>query len=312
MALYFWDVSEKVLYVIVGPTAVGKTAIAIRLAKYFGTEVISADSRQVYKEMEIGTAKPSQEELRQVTHHFINSHSIEEELNAGSYEREAELLINSLFEKHPVLVLVGGSGLYVKALLEGLDVIPRVPNDVRFELEQQFQKLGLAWLQQQLVFHDPEMAGHLDFENPHRLIRALEVKLHTGQSIRSYRGLKKKEHAYKIIKIGLRMERSILYERIDKRVDKMLAMGLRQEAENLFPKKHFNALQTVGYQEIFDFLEGKYAWEEAVRLIKRNSRHYAKRQLTWFGSDNGICWMDGELMPEILVETILQLNKKGI
>lgn len=302
--MYLCTVPQKTLYVLVGPTAVGKTALALALAKDLKTEIISADSRQIYREMLLGTAKPSEQELTEVKHHFINSHSIEEEYNAGQYERDAEDLLSSLFEHHHTLVLVGGSGLYIKAVLEGFDSIPEVPLEVREHLEEQFEGKGLAWLQQELELHDPDLFEGIDQQNPHRLIRALEVKLHTGQSIQSFRGLKKKQHNFSVVKVGLELERELLYQRIDSRMDAMIAQGLFEEAKNLYPKRHLNALQTVGYQEIFDFMDGKYGRDEAIRLLKRNSRRYAKRQLTWFKRDEEIHWLDASLPAEILVEKI--------
>lgn len=285
----------------------GKTALAITLAQQLKTEIISADSRQLFKEMVLGTAKPSEEELRTIKHHFINSHSIEEDYSAGHYERDAEALLSRLFEKHEALILVGGSGLYIKALLEGFDSIPEVPEMVREKLAAQFEEKGLAWLQQELALHDPDLLEGIDQQNPHRLMRALEVKLHTGQSIQRFRGLKKKTHPFRIVKIGLEVARSVLYKRIDDRMDAMIAAGLFKEAAALYPKKHLNALQTVGYQEIFDWMDGQYTQEEAVRLLKRNSRRYAKRQLTWFKRDADIYWLDATLSAAEMIEKIALL-----
>lgn len=290
-----------------GPTAVGKTVLAIALAKQLKTEIISADSRQIYREMLLGTAKPSEEELSQVKHHFINTHSIEEEYNAGQYERDVEERLNRLFQQYQSLVLVGGSGLYIKAALEGFDNIPEIPEEVRESLEEQYEEKGLAWLQQELEANDPDLFEGIDQQNPHRLIRALEVKLHTGQSIQSFRGIKKKEHSFRIVKIGLELEREVLYHRIDSRMDAMIKQGLFEEAQNLFPRRELNALQTVGYQEIFDFMEGKYDKEEAIRLLKRNSRRYAKRQLTWFKRDPETTWLDASEDTRALLDRILHL-----
>jgi tRNA dimethylallyltransferase len=288
-------VAEKQLYVIVGPTAVGKTAFSIALAKRLSTEIVSADSRQIYREMTIGTAKPTEAELSSIKHHFINSHSVEEEYNAGAYGRDAEILLTRLFVKYDNIVLVGGSGLYIKALLDGFDEIPEVPEDVREKLEEKFKQSGLGWLQEQLAQLDPDLYAGMDQQNPHRLMRALEVRIHTGQSIQSFRGHTKKQHPFKVIKIGLELQRKQLYERIDLRMDKMIEEGLFEEAKALYPLKHLNALQTVGYQEIFDFMDGQYEKEEAIRLLKRNSRRYAKRQFTWFKRDEDIQWFDGGL-----------------
>ena len=299
--------SQKTLYVLVGPTAVGKTALAIALAKQLKTEIISADSRQIYREMILGTAKPSLQELAEIPHHFINSHSIDQEYSAGQYEREAQALLDILFKRHESLVLVGGSGLYIKGLLEGFDTIPEVPEHVRESLEEQFEQKGLGWLQQELETHDPDLFEGIDQQNPHRLIRALEVKMHTGQSIQSFRGLKKKEHDFRVVKVGLELDRESLYKRIDMRMDSMIAQGLFEEAQGLYPKRALNALQTVGYQEIFDFIEGKYDKNEAIRLLKRNSRRYAKRQLTWFKRDEEITWLSAAEEVSALVQKVRSL-----
>jgi tRNA dimethylallyltransferase len=283
-------VDRKILYVVVGPTAVGKTALAIALARALQTEIVSADSRQVYREMNIGTAKPSLQELTTVKHHFINSHSIHDSYNAGQYARDAYPLILSLFEKYNQLVMVGGSGLYIKAALEGFDEIPEVPGSVREEIEKTYEEKGLSWLQQQMQLHDPELFARIDRQNPHRLIRALEVKLHTGQSIEHFRLKQRKENPFEIRWIGLELDREKLYQRIDARLDSMIEHGLFEEAGKLYPLKHLQALQTVGYQEVFDCIDGLYTKEEAIRLLKRNSRHYAKRQLTWFKRVESVQW----------------------
>jgi tRNA dimethylallyltransferase len=305
-APYLWGVVRKKLYVIVGPTAVGKTALAILLAKKLGSEIMSADSRQIYREMTIGTAVPSSQELAAVKHHFIHSHSVTDEYNAGQYEREAYALIESLFKQHTALVLVGGSGLYVKALLDGFDDIPEVPDDVREAIELQYQKQGLGWLQTELQTLDPDLFEGIDQQNPHRLIRALEIRKYTGQSIREFRGGKKKQHAFDVVKIGLEMDRQTLYARIDARVDAMIEAGLLEEVKRLYPLKHLNALQTVGYQEVFDWMDNNTDQEEAIRLLKRNSRRYAKRQLTWFKRDAEIEWFDASMGAEALTALILR------
>ncbi len=298
------SIPQKKLFVIVGPTAVGKTALSIALAKQLGTEIVSADSRQVYKEMEIGTAKPSAEELREVRHHFINSHSIHQDFNAGQYEREAYPLLQSLFEKFDHVVMVGGSGLYIKAVIDGFDEIPEVPDAVRQTIETQYAERGISWLQAELSRLDPGLYQTIDQQNPHRLIRALEVITFTGQSIQHFRGKVKRAHAFEVIKIGLELEREHLYDRINRRMDSMIAQGLFEEAERLFPLRHLNALQTVGYKEIFDFLEGKYHKTEAVRLLKQHSRHYAKRQVTWFKRDRAVHWLEADAPIEKLLQAM--------
>ncbi|GCC51803.1 tRNA (adenosine(37)-N6)-dimethylallyltransferase MiaA [Chryseotalea sanaruensis] len=293
---------------ISGPTAVGKTALAIALAKQLGTEIVSADSRQVYKEMEIGTAKPSSEELNEVRHHFINSHSIHQDFNAGQYEREAYPLLQSLFKTHDHVVMVGGSGLYIKAVIDGFDEIPEVPESIRTSIEEQYSEKGIVWLQSALARLDPELYHTIDKQNPHRLIRALEVCTFTGKSIQHFRGKVKREHAFKLIKIGLEMERQQLYDRINLRMDKMIEEGLFEEAERLFPLRQLNALQTVGYQEVFDYLDGKYDRAEAVRLLKQHSRHYAKRQMTWFKRDQNVHWLEANMEVENLLHTIMGIK----
>lgn len=288
------DFSGKKLIVIVGPTAVGKTALAIRVAKEFHTEIISADSRQIYRELTIGTAKPNEAELKEVPHHFINSHSIAEDYDAARFGEEALLKIYSLFENHDYVVVCGGSGLYIKALLEGFDDIPEVPDSVRDQLIEDFENKGLLWLQNKMRELDPEHFKKIDQKNPMRLMRALEVKIGTGKSITEFQKQITKALPFNVVKIGLEAERAKLYERIDHRMDDMITQGLFEEAKGLYPFKDKNALQTVGYQEIFGFIDGQYDKEETIRLLKRNSRRYAKRQLTWFKRDEQIKWFKAE------------------
>jgi len=291
---------NKTLIVVAGPTAVGKTAVAIKLAHTFQTEVISADSRQIFKELTIGTAKPSADELTMVPHHFIDTHSITDDYDAAQYGRDALALISTLFERHDVLILCGGSGVYIQAVCEGFDDIPEIPVDVRERLVQQYERHGIQWLQDQMQQVDNEHFQHIDQKNPHRLIRALEVKLSTGSSIASFRTKNKIVHPFSIVKIGLELSREDLYARIDDRMDMMIQQGLFEEATNLYPHRNRRALQTVGYQEIFDFIDGKYVKEEAIRLLKRNSRRYAKRQLTWFKRDAEINWFSSHDIEGIL------------
>lgn len=300
------DFSGKKLIVIVGPTAVGKTGVAIQVADHFHTEIVSADSRQIYKELTIGTAKPSEVELQQVPHHFINTHSIHNEYNAAQFAEEALALIYKLFEKHDYLIICGGSGLYVKALLEGFDDIPEVADEVRDQLIEEFEDKGLLWLQNKMRELDPGYFQKIDQKNPVRLMRALEVKLSTGKSISSFQTITKKEHPFSIVKIGLELDRAELYKRIDERMDQMIALGLFEEAHQLVPHRNLNALQTVGYREIFEYLDGKYDREEAVRLLKRNSRRYAKRQVTWFKRDEEIVWFRPDQFNELL--SVIQTN----
>lgn len=286
----------KNVVLIVGPTAVGKTALAIELAKYYSTEIISADSRQFYKELEIGTAKPNAQELSQIKHHLINSHSFKELVDAGTYERLALDIIKDLFLRFQNLIVVGGSGLYVQALCEGLD-----PVDLRDdELRNELAKLTIGELQDKLQHLDPEYFKEVDQQNPQRLMRALEVITLTGKPYSSLRTGKKKNRDFNIIKIGLTEDRQVLYHRINDRVDDMVISGLEQEARNFFPFKNEYTLQTVGYTEFFDFFDGKHSKEEAIELIKRNSRRYAKRQLTWFRRDVEIKWFTKSEFENIL------------
>ncbi|MEO7989870.1 MAG: tRNA (adenosine(37)-N6)-dimethylallyltransferase MiaA [Chryseolinea sp.] len=290
---------DKKLIVVIGPTAVGKTAVSIQLAQHFRTEIISADSRQIFKELTIGTAKPSEAELASIKHHFIDSHSINENYDAAQYGREALELIHQLFKKYDYLILCGGSGLYVKALLEGFDDIPEVEDEIREELNRHYEREGIAWLRVKMKELDSEHYETIDQQNPHRLMRALEVKIGTGLSISSFRKKAKLQHPFSIVKIGLELPREVLNKRIDDRMDQMILDGLFEEVKQVFPFKNQQALQTVGYQEIFDFMEGKYDREEAIRLLKRNSRRYAKRQMTWFKRDNEIVWMNPVNIEEI-------------
>ena len=297
---------KKKLLVLVGPTAVGKTAVAIALAEHYKTVIISADSRQVFKEMNIGTAKPSEAELAAVQHYFVNTRSIHEPYDAAEYGRDALALIQQLFEKHDKLILCGGSGLYVKAVCEGFDDIPDVDPAIRGRLMKELEHQGIGKLQEQLRLLDPEFFQTIDKANPHRLIRALEVRIGTGMSIAAFRKKKKLEHTFDIIKIGLERSRTALYETIDSRMDKMIADGLFEEASSLYPHRNYNALQTVGYQEIFDWMDGKYDRNEAIRLLKRNTRRYAKRQLTWFKRDPEIVWVN-----PVNIEKILSIAEGG-
>jgi tRNA dimethylallyltransferase len=294
------DFSQKRLIVLVGPTAVGKTTVAIEIAHHFNSEIISADSRQIYRELVIGTAKPTDQELQAGPHHFINSHSIHDDYDAAQYGEEALALIHKLFELHNYLVVCGGSGLYIKALLHGFDDIPEVPDEIRDQLIDEFEAKGLLWLQNKMRELDPNHFANLDQKNPVRLMRALEVRIATGKSISSFRSATRKEHPFSIIKIGLELDRSVLYKRIDDRMDAMIQAGLFEEAKSLVAFKNLNALQTVGYREIFEHLEGKYDRVEAVRLLKRNSRRYAKRQLTWFKRDEEITWFKPNQLNEML------------
>ncbi len=289
--------SPKTLVVIVGPTAVGKTALAIALAKHFQTEIISADSRQFYKELELGTAKPNALELSSVPHHLINSHSIADVVDAGEFERLALQILDKIFKKHDLAIAVGGSGLYIQALCEGLDAVD-VRDDV---LREELNALTLDELQMMLKELDPEYFEEVDVQNPQRLMRAIEIVRITGKKYSEIRTGARKSRAFNCIKIGLNDEREILYDRINRRVDDMIANGLEGEAKLLIPYKNTYALQTVGYSEWFDYFDGKITKEQCIDLIKRNSRRYAKRQLTWFRRDKEVNWFGVDQLNEILM-----------
>ncbi|GAA4425826.1 tRNA (adenosine(37)-N6)-dimethylallyltransferase MiaA [Pontibacter saemangeumensis] len=278
---------QKHLVVVAGPTAVGKTDLSVRLARHFRTAIISADSRQFFREMTIGTAKPTEEEQQGVPHYFINSHSITEEYNAGAYEQDVLLLLQRLFGEKDVVLMTGGSGLYIRAVCEGMDEMPETDMELREDLTRQYEAEGLRPLLERLQQLDHVYFAQVDKANPQRVIRALEVSVSSGMPYSSFRKSERQERPFNIIKIGLTRDRHELYQRIDQRMDQMLEQGLQEEASRLYPNRAHNALQTVGYKEIFDYIEGAYGWEEAVRLLKRNSRRYAKRQLTWFNKNPG-------------------------
>lgn len=293
--------SKPHIIVIVGPTAVGKTALAIQIAKFFRTEIISADSRQFYREMTIGTAKPTTQELQAVPHHFINSHSIHQPIDAGLYEQEAENKLADLTAKYQQVVVCGGSGLYIKALLEGLDELPPANRELRDYYNKLVKNEQLNLLQEELKQVDPVYYNQVDINNPVRLIRALEIFHMARKPYSELRGLlNNKKLPYKITKIGLEMERKLLYNRINSRIDTMLSGGLIEEVRSLHPFKDLLALKTVGYQEVFPYLDGIHDYSEMERLLKLNSRRYAKRQMTWFRKDKEIHWFQPHETNEIL------------
>lgn len=281
---------QNTIFIIAGPTAVGKTAFAIALANHFQTEIISADSRQCYKEMRIGVARPSESELSAVKHHFIASHAVTEELNAGSFEKYALAAADTIFQKNKVAVMVGGTGLYIKAFCEGIDPMPEVPDAIRQQVITGYQQKGLIWLQKELEQKDPGFWAVAEQKNPQRLMRALEVLYATGQSIMVYRTKKKVERPFRMIKIGLELSKEQLHHNIHQRVNQMIEEGLVEEVKSLLPCRNLNALQTVGYREIFEYLDGKCSLEEAIEQLKTNTRHYAKRQMTWFKKDADFQW----------------------
>lgn len=282
----------KYLISIVGPTAIGKTALSIKLAQHFNSEIVSADSRQFYKEMNIGTAVPSNEELDAAKHHFIQHLSIKENYSVGDFEKDAINTITEIHKNNSVAIMVGGSGLYVKAVQKGLDDFPETDPSIREKLNGVLVTEGLEVLQNQLKSLDPKGYDIVAVDNPQRVIRALEVCLSTGKHYSSYLSNPQKKRNFKIITIGLNADRSIIYDRINKRVDIMMEMGLLDEVKRLVPHKELNALNTVGYKEIFKYIEGEYTLEFAISEIKKNTRRFAKRQLTWFRKDDTIKWFD--------------------
>lgn len=283
---------RKTLLTIVGPTAIGKTRMAIALATHFGTEILSCDSRQFFKELRIGTAVPSAEELMAAPHHFIQHKSIFESYSVGDFERDAIALLDKLFKKHDVVVMVGGSGLYAKAIIDGLDDFPEVDEVIRQELNEAYAQKGIGYLQELLKTLDEVQYNQMDVQNPQRLIRALEVCRASGKPYSSFLQRKEKQRDFTSVQIGLTADRTEVYERINKRVDMMLEEGLLIEAQNMMPYKHLNALQTVGYKELFSFFEGECSFEAAIEAIKMNTRRFAKRQFTWFQKDKRIKWFD--------------------
>ena len=284
---------QPTVIIIVGPTAVGKTAFAISLAQHFNTSIISADSRQCYKELSIGVAKPTAMELAAAKHYFIGSHSIHEEVNAGVFEKYALDAAAQIFITNSTAVMVGGTGLYIKSFCEGIDAMPAISPDLRDRITQEYEKNGLSWLQHQVAAKDPKYweSTH-EKNNPQRLMRALEIVLSTGVSITSFQTDQKITRPFNILKVGLSMPRELLNERINSRVDAMMQEGLLQEVTSLLPHANSNALQTVGYKEIFAHLRGEISLEQAAMQIKQNTRQYAKRQMTWFKKDTEVNWLE--------------------
>ncbi len=289
---------RKTVYFVVGPTAVGKTSFAIDLAKYLETEIISADSRQFFKEMSIGTAKPSAEELKQVKHHFIGNLSIQQTYNVSDFEKDALQLLDQLFKLKDKVVVVGGSGLYLDALAYGIDELPDASDEVRDDLQQLYKAGGIEALQNKLKVLDSVFFEQVDQQNPKRLLRALEVCLMSGKPYSELRMGNKKKRNFNMHWIGLEQDRAVLSDRINRRVDQMLNDGLMDEVKALFPYKDLNALNTVGYKEFFQFLEEKESYEWAVEKVKTNSRRYAKRQMTWFRKNKSIVWFDTAYLPD--------------
>lgn len=297
---------NKTVIIIAGPTAVGKTSVAISIANYFKTRIISADSRQCFKELKIGVARPSPEELKKITHYFIASHSINDDVNANLFEKYALEKINKLFLDHDVVVMVGGTGLYIKAFCEGLDDIPSVPEEIRKKIMDDYQLYGMEWLQKQVQQKDPLYYKKGEIKNPRRLMRALEVVEASGKSITAFQNAVKKKRDFNLLKIGLELPKEDLHHNIHIRVDDMINQSLVEEVKNVIAFKNLNALQTVGYKEIFDFLDEKISLPDAIEFIKKNTRQYAKRQLTWFRKDKEYQWFH----PNQTNEIISWINKK--
>ena len=288
------------LVVVVGPTGSGKSALAVKLATHLHAPIISTDSRQVFRGMPIGTAQPTADELAAAKHYFIADRDVEDDFNCGKYEVEALMLLEQLFSENEYVVAVGGSGLYVQALCDGMDDLPDADQKLRESLKRRLEDEGLESLVAELRVLDPKYAEEVDLCNPARVMRALEVCLTTGRPYSEQRKGVAVERPFNIIKIGTDMPRDVLYDRINRRVDMMVADGLEQEARRMYPKRHLNALQTVGYRELFEYFDGNISFDEAVELVKRNSRRYAKRQLTWFRRDEQTAWFDPDDLETIL------------
>lgn len=296
----------KTAVFLCGPTAVGKTKVAIELAQWLNTEIVSFDSRQFYRELKIGAAPPDEDELHAVKHHFVANLSVEDNLSAGAFEKQALPTMDNIFKQYNTLILVGGSGLYMKALLEGFDSLPEVPAEIRESINELYRERGLPYLQDEVAKQDPEFYAQVDQQNPQRLIRALEIMASSGKKYSSFRQQRKAKRSFTSLKIGLHMPRELLYQRINRRVDKMMEAGLLKEARSLYPLREKNALQTVGYRELFAHFNGEYDLATAIEEIKKNSRRYAKRQLTWFRRDDEIKWFE----PNNLADIKLYLSER--
>ena len=288
------------LIVLTGPTGIGKTSVGIKLARHFKTEIVSSDSRQIFKELNIGTAVPSKEELATITHHFIQTHSITDNYNASRYENDALNVINTLFKTNRIVLLVGGSMLYIQAVCNGIDIMPDADLEIRKSLKEKLENEGLESLRFQLKKLDPYYYSEVDLKNPNRIIHALEISIMTGKPYSSFRSNPKKKRPFSIIKIGLNCDREILHNRINKRVDQMIETGLENEAKSFYHLKHLNALNTVGYREFFSHFDNEISRDKAIELIKRNSRRYARKQLTWFRSDEQMIWFEPGQIDEII------------
>ncbi|HLS71815.1 MAG TPA: tRNA (adenosine(37)-N6)-dimethylallyltransferase MiaA [Chitinophagaceae bacterium] len=291
---------KPLLIVIAGPTAIGKTSISVQLAQHYQTEILSADSRQCYKEMRIGTARPNREEQKGIPHHFIASHSIHDSLTAIDYEEYSLRALKSIFQKKPIAILCGGTGLYIKALIEGFDEMPDIDKDIEKEILQKYKDNGLEWLQKEIQIQDPLFPKDQALENPHRMLRALVFKNSTGKSIQEFRKGNKKERPFDTLFFAINTDREVLYDRINKRVDLMVKEGLIDEAKSLYPYRHLKNLDTVGYRELFLAFDGEITIQEAIEKIKQNTRKYAKRQITWLKREENVQWFSPEDLNKII------------
>ncbi len=304
--------SGKTVIVITGPTGIGKTGLSIKVAKHFNCPIISADSRQIFKEIKIGTAAPTRRELEEVSHHLIGTKSIDDYYSAYEFEREALKVSENLFKTNDIIILTGGSMMYIDAFCNGIDELPTIDPDLRNDLQNLYQKEGLAGIRRQLKILDPEFYNQVDLKNSKRVIHALEICLMTGKPYSTLRTNTKKERPFNIFKIGLDMDRGELHQRINQRVDKMMAQGLEEEAKEWHHKKHLNSLNTVGYRELFQFFDGEISKEKAIALIKRNSRRYARKQLSWYRRDKEIKWFSPDNPDEVIKFVESKLKQAGV
>jgi len=302
----------KTLLILLGPTGVGKTDLSIEIAKYYNTEIISCDSRQIYKEMRIGTAVPDQQTLETIPHHFIRSHSIHDYYNASKFEVEVLERLELLFQKKDVVLMTGGSMMYIDALCKGIDDLPEVDDELRQSLMARMEAEGIESLRNELKYHDPVYYNEVDLRNPKRILHALEICLMTGKPYSSFRINQAKKRPFQIIKLGLNRDREVLYNRINQRVDIMFSEGIEKEAIDLYPFRHLNSLNTVGYRELFDYFDGTITIEEAKERIKANSRKYARKQLTWFRRDPEIKWFTPDMKDEIIAYADQQLQEGSL
>ncbi|MGY8987004.1 MAG: tRNA (adenosine(37)-N6)-dimethylallyltransferase MiaA [Flavobacteriales bacterium] len=292
--------NTKTLIVVLGPTAIGKTSLSILLAKHYNTEIMSADSRQFYKELLIGAAPPSKKELLEVKHHFVQHLSVSEDYNVGKFEEDAIHKLEELFPKNDKIIMTGGSGLYIDAICKGFDKMPEIPSEIREKVISLYKEKGLEFLQEELKEKDSIYFNEVDKNNPQRLMRALEIIYSTNKTFSSFRKKENKKRSFNIVKIGLEIDRELLYNRINNRVDIMMENGLEKEVKSLIPYQNKNALQTVGYKELFEYFDGNCSLEKSTEMIKQNTRRFAKRQITWFKKDSSIKYFSPESLNKII------------